>query len=218
MKNQPQSKKMNIIKNIHQRLNEVRAKVKYIQKENRKVNGQYTFLSHDAVTEAVQTPMIEAGISMIPTLLEHRRDGNTTFVKMSLKYVNVDDPTDFAEVIMAGEGCDPQDKGVGKAVSYAIKYGHVKAFNIVTGDASDDVERHNIDAQPAGKFTPKTQFPLSDKISKFQMDELVGIIGEDALMRSKVCSWSSVNNLHDIPRINFEKTKERLCSLKTKAA
>lgn len=133
---------MEKILNIYQRLNQVMKEVKYIQKESKKVNNQYTFVSHDQVASALHDPMANNGIVMIPTILDLVQDGNKTTVKMDISFINSDNPSDKFGVVYYGYGIDAQDKGIGKAVSYAVKYALLKTFCLETGD---DVERDNID-------------------------------------------------------------------------
>jgi hypothetical protein len=131
--------------NIYQRVNCVMKEVTYVQKESKKVNGQYTFVSHDAVTGRLHEPMAKHGIVMIPSIVELTQDGNRTAVKMEIHFVNIDEPNDKITVIQYGYGIDPQDKGIGKAQSYAVKYALLKLFCLETGD---DVEKDNIDYKP----------------------------------------------------------------------
>lgn len=142
------------IRNIYQRMNEVMREVKAIQKESKKVNGQYTFVSHDAVAEALHMPMVNAGIVMLPSIEELTRDGNRTTVMMGLNFINIDNPEDKCYIRHAGDGIDPQDKGIGKAVSYAVKYGMLKAFCLATGD---DVEKDSIEHKPAVETISQNQ-------------------------------------------------------------
>lgn len=132
-------------KNIYQRLAEVMKTVGYVQKEEKKVNGQYTFVSHDAVTAKLRPALIDNGIMPIVTVKASAQDGNRTEVTILVKFVNIDKPEEVVEVESFGYGIDPQDKGPGKAVSYAFKYALLKTFCLETGD---DPERDNIPHQP----------------------------------------------------------------------
>lgn len=138
--------------NIYQRLNQVMKQVKAIQKEDKKVNNQYTFVSHDAVAAALHDPMVEAGIMMVPTIAELTQDGNRTAAKVQVDFVNIDDSADRVTVTYWGYGVDPSDKGIGKAVSYAVKYALLKVFCLETGD---DVEKHNLEYKPPVPPAPK---------------------------------------------------------------
>lgn len=131
-------------KNIYQRLRDVMLEVKGINKESKKVNNQYTFVSHDAVARALHDPLAKNGIMMVPTVTELRQEGNRTVAKIDVSFVNIDNPEDRISVTYWGYGIDNQDKGIGKAISYAVKYCLLKTFCLETGD---DVEKDNIDYQ-----------------------------------------------------------------------
>ncbi|MBB5509601.1 ERF family protein [Paraburkholderia atlantica] len=135
-------------KNIYQRMAEVMKAVAYVQKEDKKVNNQYTFVSHDAVTAKLRPALIEAGIFPVVTVKNRSQDGNRTDVTILVRFVNVDKPEEHIEVESFGYGIDPSDKGPGKAVSYAFKYALLKTFCLETGD---DPERDNIEHKPAVK-------------------------------------------------------------------
>lgn len=132
--------------NIYQRLHKVMQAVSYVQKESKRVNNQYTFVSHDAVTAALRPALIEHGILPVTRVLRHSQDGNRTEVDIQVEFVNIDSPDDRLLVTAFGYGVDPQDKGPGKAVSYAFKYACLKTFALETGD---DPEKDSIDHEPA---------------------------------------------------------------------
>ena len=48
-----------------------------------------------------------------------------------------DDSVEEIEIITYGDGIDTQDKGPGKAMTYADKYALMKAYKIITGDDPD---------------------------------------------------------------------------------
>lgn len=123
-------------KNIHQRLAAVMADVTYIQKE-RKQGMNYTIVSHDAVTAKVRPALLAQGIVYYPVRCEFQHNGNRAECGMTVRFVNVDDPADFFDVPTFGYGIDPQDKGPGKAMSYAVKYALLKALGLETGDDPD---------------------------------------------------------------------------------
>lgn len=121
--------------------------VSYVQKENKKVNNQYTFVSGDAVTAKLRPAMLKHGVLAIPSYFDISVDGNRTNCSMSMTFVNIDKPDDRIIIPCAGfgQGIDPQDKGAGKAMTYAFKYALLKIFELETGD---DVEKDNIDYVP----------------------------------------------------------------------
>lgn len=141
--------------NIHQRIAKVMQTITYIQKE-RKAGMRYTIVSHDAVTAKVRGPLLEAGIHYYPKTVSHVQNGNRTQCEMVVRFVNIDDPSDYIDVETFGFGIDDQDKGPGKAMSYAVKYALLKCLGLETGDDPDleqDVQhkqavQHKRDVRP----------------------------------------------------------------------
>jgi hypothetical protein len=137
--------------NIHQRLAAVMADVTYIQKE-RKEGMKYTIVSHDAVTAKVRPALLKAGIVYYPVRCEHTHNGNRAECSITVRFVNIDKPEDYIEVPSFGYGIDPQDKGPGKAMSYAVKYALLKALGLETGD---DADHDSIEHSQADPHVPK---------------------------------------------------------------
>ena len=136
--------------NIHQRLAAVMQEVTYIQKE-KKTGMNYTIVSHDAVTAKVRPALLKHGIVYYPVRCAHAHNGNRAEAEMTIRFVNIDAPADFFEVQTFGYGVDPQDKGPGKAMSYAVKYALLKALGLETGD---DADMDNVDYSPADPAAP----------------------------------------------------------------
>jgi len=130
--------------NIEQRLLAIMADLDYVQRDRvaPKEIGGFSFVSHDAVTSAVRAVCIKHGVLPWPTIIDHQRDGNQTTLIVDTTFANVDRPEDVKIIRSVGYGIDKQDKGPGKAYSYAVKYGYLKAFSLETGD---DAEASSID-------------------------------------------------------------------------
>lgn len=135
-------------KNVHQRLAEVMRAVTYIRKEA-KSGMNYTIVSHDAVTAKVRPALLAAGIVYYPVRCEYAHNGNRAECAMTVRFVNIDDPADFFDVPTFGYGVDGQDKGPGKAMSYAVKYALLKALGLETGDDPDTDSNDYSPADPA---------------------------------------------------------------------
>jgi len=175
---------MTEIKNIYQRVNSVMAEISYIKKESKKVNNQYTFVASDAVIAAVRPVLLRHGVLIVPTFFDISVDGNRTSCSVRLEVVNIDNPSDCITVSCAGfgQGIDPQDKGAGKAMTYAYKYALLKFFAFETGDGenNDDVEKYNTNHIPAQK-EPKdiSAKGLHDRLLK----KAKGFIERDGLIQ-----------------------------------
>jgi hypothetical protein len=140
-------------KNIYQRLASVMEVVTYIQKEH-KQGMNYSIVSHDAVTAKVRPALLAEGIVYHPVRCEHSHNGNRAECAMTVRFINVDDPEDFFDVPTFGYGIDTQDKGPGKAMSYAVKYALLKALGLETGDDADMDNVPHSTTDPANSLNP----------------------------------------------------------------
>lgn len=70
-----------------------------------------------------------------------------TEVHTKYRIQNIDDINDFIEVESNGTGVDTQDKGVGKAMTYAYKYMLLRTFAIPTGEDPDKISSAEIDSK-----------------------------------------------------------------------
>jgi hypothetical protein len=144
--------------NIYQKMNLIMKDVKGINKDGMNSHQKYKYVSHDQVAGLLHKPLADYGIMVIPTIKGIQQDGNRTMVDMDIGFVNIENPEDRVHVRYLGYGIDPQDKGIGKAVSYAVKYCLLKTFCLETGD---DVEKDNMDHIPA-----KTEIEDIEKLFK----------------------------------------------------
>tara|TARA_R100001594_G_scaffold100354_3_gene135004 strand:+ start:1427 stop:2023 length:597 start_codon:yes stop_codon:yes gene_type:complete len=188
------------IPNIYERILAVMDDLHYVQKENKKVNNQYSFVSHDAVTAALHPLLVKHRIVMIPSIVEHTIDGNRTTATVSVAFVNPDEPDDRVVSTFVGFGIDNQDKGIGKAVSYATKYAILKTFVLETGD---DPERDQIDYEPGF-------------ISDSEIESLTELIENTGTNLEKFCSHYRINNLQAMPKNRLDEAVNALSKKREK--
>lgn len=127
----------NTKRNIYQRLAAAMEIVSYVQKDEPTNGLKYAIVTHDAVTAKVRPALLKEGVVYHPQNLTHTQNGNRTEVSLEMKFTNIDTPNDFIIVPSFGYGIDSQDKGPGKAISYAVKYALLKALGLETGDDPD---------------------------------------------------------------------------------
>jgi hypothetical protein len=133
--------------NLHQRIAAVMREVTYIQKEEKR-GMQYKIVSHDKVTAKCRPALLAQGVIYYPIRCATLQSGNRTECNMTVRFANIDDPQDFIDVECCGHGIDTQDKGPGKAQSYAVKYALLKTLGLETGeDADHDSIEHRADAE-----------------------------------------------------------------------
>ena len=111
--------------NIYQRLASAIQEIPTVVKTKNK-GMPFKTVSHDDVLEAVRGPLLRNGIIAIPSKLEF-----TTFQ-------NIYNKDDYQIVPSVGQGIGNDDKGPGKAMSYAFKYALLKTLAIKTGDDADN--------------------------------------------------------------------------------
>ena len=146
--------------NIYQKINEVMKNIEYLTKDDKVEFGstKYKAISEEKVTTAVRKQLVEQGIVILPIQQESenkelmRTDKSVnmlTSVHTRYRIVNIDDPNDYVEVESNGTGVDTQDKGVGKAMTYAYKYMLLRSFAIPTGEDPDKISSAEEDAKMA---------------------------------------------------------------------
>lgn len=143
--------------NIFQKINKVMNDVKYLMKDdkvvtNAKTGASYKAISEEKVTSELRKAMIKHGIVIIPIEMITKREDETlkdfqgndkvnriTTVETRYRIQNIDDKDDYIIAVSAGTGVDTQDKGVGKAMTYAYKYLLLRTFAIPTGEDADQI-------------------------------------------------------------------------------
>lgn len=155
-------------RNIYQRMHAVMEAVDYIQKE-RKTGMRYTIVSHDAVTAKVRPVLVANRVVYYPAEMTCSQVGNRTQIEATIRFVNIDNPSDFMDVKSCGYGIDDQDKGPGKGISYSVKYALLKALGLETGDDPDEESiPHKVDPPKEEKAETAATMPATkaDEVAK----------------------------------------------------
>ena len=75
-------------------------------------------------------------------------------IETTYRFVNIDNPAEYIDIISFGDGVDSADKAPGKAMTYSDKYALLKAYKIQTGDDPDQDPSPNFTgATPTGRET-----------------------------------------------------------------
>ena len=148
-------------KNIYEKLHSVTENVEKIYKEQNS-GMPYKSVNHNMVTQAVRKQIIKERLFIKPIVEENLNQGNIHKVVMSVKIIDIDNPTDTIEVgKFPALGLDSQDKGFGKAVSYAFKYILQKTFMMEIG------EDEEVDAQDIEKTDDALDYSTLGKPYRF---------------------------------------------------
>ena len=166
--------------NIYQRMAAITAELQTVAKNLNVETGKgkgYKAVSERDVIDAVKPLEAKHGVYSYPAsrrvlesaALESENEYNgrvtkkTTFferIETVYRFVNTDDPTDFIETTTFAEGIDSQDKGSGKAMTYADKYALMKAYKISTGDDPDQTASEDVNyTRKAATLPGKNVFP-----------------------------------------------------------
>ena len=134
-------------KNIFQRISAVMQDVQYLAKDDQIEFGKtkYRAISEEKVTTTIRKSLITHGIVIVPVKQEHSKDGVLTTVDVTYRIQNIENENDYIEAVSSGTGVDTQDKGVGKAMTYApLRFLQVKtlkknrAQNLMTDSAESE--------------------------------------------------------------------------------
>ncbi len=136
-------------KNIYQKILAIMQEIKYLQKDDKVEfgNTKYKALSEEKVTVIMREQLVKHGLVVYPIRQESSRTGQITHVDVVYRMVNAENPEEYIEIVSCGDGADSQDKGAGKAMTYAFKYMWLRTFAIPTGDDPDKTSSEELDQQ-----------------------------------------------------------------------
>lgn len=132
---------------IQERILEVMRNVQYIAKDDNVEFGKtkYRALSEEKITSIMRAELIKVGVIVYPIQQRRERVGSITSVDVTYRLQCADDPEDYIDVVSSGDGADTQDKGAGKAMTYAYKYMWLRTFAIPTGEDPDKFSSAELD-------------------------------------------------------------------------
>lgn len=162
-------------KTVYEKILAVMSAVNYLSKNGFVETGKgkgYKALTDEKVLAAVRPALVAAGLVILPVKMEQQRtdeqvkayDGSTktnriTDVSVTYRIINVSNPDDFVEVVSSGTGVDTQDKGIGKAMTYAKKYAILNSFLIPSGEDTDQISSDKYTEQLMGAAPAQAPAP-----------------------------------------------------------
>ena len=168
--------------NIYQRMHAVMGRITYIEKTQiDSGDGRYEAVLSEEVVRALRSAMLAVGLVIYPVdMKRHREDerldgitNHMTEVDMVYRIQNIDDPNDFVEVVSSGAGVDIQDKGVGKAMTYAYKYMAIQSFALARGNDPDRIGSDAYSRDLAAKAA-SGEYPTGKKKTKITFEPVRG--------------------------------------------
>jgi hypothetical protein len=177
--------------NVFQRISKVMSDVEYLAKDdmvvtNAKTGAGYKAISEEKVTNEVRKALIKHGLVIVPVEMDVDREdevlkdyqGNEkvnriTTADVVYRIQNIDDKDDYVMAVSSGTGVDTQDKGIGKAMTYAYKYLLLRTFAIPTGEDTDKISSNVYSEQFApqkAKISSTTEYELRERIKTEGVD------------------------------------------------
>nr|DAU79033.1 MAG TPA: ERF superfamily protein [Caudoviricetes sp.] len=133
--------------NIYEKISAIMQDVQYLTKDDQVKFGttSYKALSEEKVTGIMRAELIKHKLVIYPIQQSASRIGQITHVDVMYRLVNVENPEEYIDIASCGDGADSQDKGSGKAMTYAFKYMWLRAFALPTGEDPDKISSAELD-------------------------------------------------------------------------
>ncbi len=178
---------------IEDKILSIMRKVEYLAKDDKVEfgNTKYKALSEEKVTVIMRRACLDEGVIVYPVEMTESRDGNITHVHVKYRLVDTEDNTSI-EVVSCGDGHDTQDKGAGKAMTYAFKYMWLRTFAIPTGEDPDKVSSDEITAKETEEQIKK------QKISPAKVRSIAKKADTDGVSVGKLCEFYLVSDLSEL--------------------
>lgn len=163
------------MKEISKAILGVMSDIKGIDKSMTVGSGSYSYkgVSDQVVKEILQPAMIKHELSIVPIDVQAKvtterweetykgdtKQKQSTFTEVTTKYLLLHSSGESIELAGYGHGVDTQDKGAGKATTYALKYALLYTFLIPTGKIDDADTTHSDDVE-VPKINNKADLPF----------------------------------------------------------
>lgn len=212
--------------NIYQRMHEAMKDIWYVKK--REGDGYYSTVEHDDVTRKIRPALIRHGIVAHPVDIdatdpqiirktkydkysdrEYEQIEYFTQAKICVKFVNIDNPEDYLIVPSYAHGVDQAGNATGKAISYAIKYAFLKAFNLETGDQEDRDHLVNTesDANAVAVYNMLGEELFGDEWEEKSRHKIYVVTKGKTAEADRAPTWAineAIKNLYKLKKKKFE--------------
>jgi hypothetical protein len=169
-------------------------------------NSAYKGIADKDVKIIIGKAMKENGLCILPTGIQkettiqtweeedtwsksipkERKRKQSVFTEVVTEYLLLHESGESIVLKGFGQGVDPQDKGAGKATTYALKYALLYAFMVPTGHIDDADNTHSNDIKTPPAAPPATATPPAQKPPK--------IIDEEALVKILASDLKGLND------------------------
>lgn len=203
--------------NIYEKLSKVTEEITAVAKNLSVGYGKssYKAVGEADVLAAVKPAEIKYGVYSYPVFREIvdsavltsvDKDGNEKRqlfmrVKTVYRFVNMEKPEEYVDMVTYGDGVDPGDKAPGKAMTYADKYGLLKAYKIITGDDPD---------QKASETLKAFERKAEEKVTEIQALALTGTLESMGIDIPTLLKQYKVEKVSDLTQKQHSDILQRL--------
>jgi len=126
------------------------SKIIDIQRDIKKVDPEeaeglrFSTVNHWDITTSVKEIALKKGLVILPYVKTTSYEGNDTWVTVAIQITDTETGEQIVIGDYPGQGRDTQDKGPGKAVSYAIKTAFLKIFMMGVKDDTENEQDQDI--------------------------------------------------------------------------
>ena len=133
--------------NIYEKSLAMMNEVQYLAKDDHVSFGStsYKALSEEKVTSVMRQKLVKYKLIVYPIAQTASRDKTITHVDVIYRMQDTEDPSQYIDIASCGDGADTQDKGSGKAMTYAFKYMWLRTFALPTGEDPDKISSAELD-------------------------------------------------------------------------
>lgn len=183
--------------NLFEKISAVMKDVEYISKDDTVAfgNTKYKAVSEEKVTSSVREKLIQYKLVIMPVKQEHKREGTLSTVDVTYRIVNAENPEEYIDVVSSGTGADTQDKGVGKAMTYAYKYMLLRTFAIPTGEDPDKISSAELDDQQDRQQRKAVD---ESKLSNVDVSAIRSYLKKNGLNEKSICIAYGKENLTEL--------------------
>lgn len=149
--------------------------------------NSYEWVADKDVKQTIRASMIKNGLSLLPTGIESKiqidrweevdsysketpkamKTKQSVFTEVDTRYILLHTSGESIELAGYGQGVDTQDKGAGKATTYALKNTLLNMFLIPTGVDTDNTHSDDIET-PKAPTKPTTTWGSEKKWLNFR--------------------------------------------------
>lgn len=147
---------------------------------------KYYAVSESAILNEVKPLLKEFGIIILPVGVTIDQRDSLTVLNTKWKIIDIE-TGEFEILESPGNGADTQDKGTGKAFTYAYKALLQKTFMLFSGEDTDNTHSDELTAEEDGQIK--------------KLVELYDLMTEE--VKGKILTGYKISDIKDLPKDNW---------------